>query len=454
MTALPQTPFATHVRRLVGLGLPLVGTALAAFSIHMTDVIMLGWYDVTALAAATVATSIWFVVFVLGRGFAQAVVPLVAAAEELGDEVRARRVMRMALWLGTAYAALLAPVFLVSEPLFLAIGQTPAVAAEAQRYLAIAAWGLFPALAQEAVRALLAGIQRTGIQLWVTLGGVALNALVNYALIFGNLGAPELGIRGAAIASILVQAAQLLALAVYAHAVRRGDALFARLWRPDTEALAQVFRLGVPIGLTGLAEGGLFAASSVMMGWIGEIELAAHGIALQLTALFFMFHVGMSSAATIRAGGHFGRRNEPELRRGALAAFAVSFGFGALVVVLLLAVPGPMVGLFVDPDEPARDAVIEIGIRLVMLAALFQFVDAAQIVAISLLRGVQDTNVPMWLAAVSYWLIGIPASYVMAFSLGWGAEGLWLGLTVGLLAAAVSLSARFWRRSVRIAVSG
>ena len=227
--------------------------------------------------------------------------------------------------------------------------------------------------------------------------------------------------------------------------------LFRRIWRIDIEAMGQVFRLGLPIGLTSFAEGGLFVGSSIMMGWIGEIELAAHGIAMQLTAFMFMFHVGMSEAATIRASRQFGARDEVELRRGAKAAYGVSLSFGVLVVVLYLLMPGVFVSLFIDPSDPARDAVLALGIVLVMLSALFQFVDAAQIVALSVLRGVQDTGVPMWLAIISYWVIGIPASYAMAFSLDLGPVGLWLGLTVGLGVAALLLSQRFWSRSVLIA---
>lgn len=448
MTA-PPLPFRAHLGRLLSLGLPLVGAQVASFAIHVTDTVMLGWYDVTALAAATIATSVWFVFFILGSGFAHAVTPLAAAAVEAGDEIRARRVTRMSLWLIAGFAALSMAVLWHSEPLLRAMGQAPEVAEKAQLYLRIAGWGLFPAIAGQALRGLLGAMQLTAVQLWITLAALLLNGLVNYALIFGNLGAPELGIAGAAIASVAVQTAQLLALAGYIQGKRPDFELFRRLWRPDPPALSEVFRLGVPIGLTALAESAMFSGSAVMMGWIGALELAAHGIALQLTALAFMFHVGMSQAATIRAGGHHGRGDTDALRSGARAAYVLAFGFGALVTALYLLAPGALVGLFVDPADPDRDALIAVGARLVIVAGLFQFMDAGQITAVSLLRGMQDTRVPMWLASVSYWLVGIPAGYLLAFPLGLGAEGLWLGLTAGLCAAALSLSWRFWRRTAR-----
>lgn len=447
-----QTSYRSHSRKLLTLGLPLVGANVAGFSIHMTDSIMLGWYSVTSLAAVTVAAGLWFVTFIVGAGFGRAVTPMVAEALEQGDDTRARRVTRMALWLSAFYAALMVVPFIYAEAILLAMGQAPGVAEQGGLYLQIAILGMFPALAAQVMRSYLGALEMTAVQLWITLAALVANAVVNYALIFGNLGAPELGVKGAAIASVVVQLVQMLALMAYVQAKKPEVGLFRRIWKSDNEVMAQVFRLGLPIGLTSFAEGALFTGSSVMMGWIGEIELAAHGIALQLTAFMFMFHVGMSEAATIRAGRHFGARNAAELRRGAVVGYGVSLSFGVLVVLVFLLMPSKLVALFIDPADPARDAVLALGVVLVMLSALFQFVDAAQIVALAVLRGVQDTRVPMWLAGISYWVIGIPISYVMAFTLGWGAVGLWLGLTVGLGAAAVLLGWRFWKHSVHIDV--
>jgi MATE family multidrug resistance protein len=397
-----------HARRLLSLGLPLVGATLAGFLIHMTDTLMLGWYDVTALAAATVANGLWFVVFIVGAGFGHAVTPMVAAAVEQGDDVSARRITRMGLWLSVV-----------------------------------------PALAGHVMRSFLGAVQLTAVQLWITLAALVMNAGFNYALIFGNLGAPELGIEGAALASILTHTVQMGALMVYAQWKRPDLALFSRIWRPDAEIMARVFKLGLPVGGAALSESGLFTGSSIMMGWLGEVELAAHGIALQLTAVMFMFHVGMSNAATIRIGSHFGRRDGPGMRRTAETSFVLSMAFGILAIAVFLLFPETLVALFVDPDEPQRGAVIALGAGLVMIGALFQFVDAAQIVALSNLRGMQDTNVPMWLAGVSYWGIGLPAGYVLGLPLGLDGAGVWFGMTLGLAAAALLLSARLMRQLAR-----
>ncbi len=448
MTMIPT--YRGDVLPLLKLGLPLVGSSVAGFAIHMTDTFMLGWYSIPALASVGLAGTLYFNVYILGAGFGFAVMPLVAAATAEGDDTQARRATRMAMWLSVLFVLMVLPLMWWSDPVLRFLGQEDNLSELSQQYLRIAGVGMLPALLVTVLRSYLSAQHRTSILLWVTLGSVFLNAAVNYVLIFGNFGAPELGVRGAAIASVSVQAVTLLFLAVYAHLIAPDVRLFQRLWKPDSEAMARVFKLGLPIGLTSLAETGLFGASSMMMGWIGENELAAHGIALQLAALAFMFHVGMSQAATIRAGGAYGRRDGAELRRTALAAIGIGLSFGVVVVTVFLWMPEVMVGMFIDPSDPRRDAVVAIGASLVMMAALFQFVDAGQSIAISLLRGAQDTNVPMWLATISYWIVGMPASYLFAFTLGWAEKGLWLGLTVGLGVAAVTLMWRFWGNTVKI----
>jgi len=439
-----------HFRATLVLGLPLVGTNIAGFLVHLTDTLMLGWYDVTALAAATLATTFWFSLFILGAGFANAVMPMVAAADAEEDGIRVRRVTRMGLWLSVFYAALVIPILFWSEAMFLAIGQEPEIAVLAQRYLRVAAFGLIPALAVMVLRSFLAALERTAFLLWITVLAIVLNALINYALIFGNFGAPEMGIRGAAVASILVQSIWLALIVGYVMRVLPDYELFRRWWKSDGEVMAQVFRLGVPIGLTGLAESGLFSASTVLMGMLGEVQLAAHGIALQVSGLMFMFHLGMSQAATVRAGAAFGRKDETSLRRAGVAAIGASTFFGCLTVVVFLVFPEEISSLFIDPADPLRDQVLAVSVTLMALAALFQLVDAAQVMAIGLLRGVQDTAVPFYIAVLSYWAIGIPVSYGLGVYSPLGFVGIWLGLVFGLTFAAVLLMVRFWRRAVRI----
>ncbi len=441
--------YGSHARAILVLGVPLIGSHLAQMVLHVTDTVLLGWYGVSELAAVVLGSSLFFVVFILGAGFAQAIMPMVAAAVGAGDETRVRRVTRMGLWLSMLFGLLTYPLFWFSGPLLLALGQNPEVAQLGQDFLRIAGWGMTPALFVMALKGYLAALGRTQVVLWTTLIGVGINFVLAWPLIFGHWGAAEMGVRGAAIASLAVQIITAVTLAAYAGwlpELRRFH-LFQRFWRPDRQAMRQVFRLGWPIGVTSLAEGGMFQAAALMMGWIGIIELAAHGIAMTVAALAFMLHLGLANAATVRAGRAAGAGDARSLRDGTKVAIALSFLIGIAVVTLFLTAPRPIIAVFLDQAKPESAAIIAYGSMLLALAALFQMADAMQVMALGLLRGIQDTRIPMIAAAVSYWIIGIPCSYVLAFKFGWGGAGLWLGLVIGLAAAAVSMMWRFWHRA-------
>ncbi len=438
--------YGGHVRAVTRLGLPLVGGHLAQFAIGLTDTVMLGWYGVEALAAVTLAASYFFVLFLLGAGFGWAVMPMVAAAAAEDDETSIRRATRMGLWLSLLFSALIMPLMIWSEPILLSLGQTDAVARLAAEYLTVAGWGIFPALLVVVMKSYLAALERTQVVLWITVIAAFANAAVNYGLIFGNWGLPELGIMGAAIASVVTHGLSLAAIVIYALRILPQHTLFRRFWRPDWEMFAKVFRLGVPIGITSLTEVSLFAASAMMMGWLGAVPLAAHGIAVQLASATFMVHLGLSNAATIRAGNAYGRRDRRHMARGAKVVFVLSLVVSALTILWFLTGAEGLISLFLEADDPARPEILLIGVGLLAIAALFQLVDGAQVVALGLLRGAQDTTVPMVIAALSYWAVGMPASYILGFVLDFEGIGVWLGLVLGLASAAVMLMLRFWRR--------
>ncbi|WP_035256629.1 MATE family efflux transporter [Actibacterium mucosum] len=439
-----------HLRALLTLGLPMIGSQVAQFAIVMTDTVMLGWYDLDALGAQVLGGGVFFILFILGAGFAFAVMPMVARAESAGDRPQVRRITRMGMWVSVIYGLVTIPPLFWAEAVLITLGQDPELAAIAQEYTRLMGLSIFPALVALVLRNYLAGLERTQVVLAITLLSVLLNAVVNYALIFGNWGAPELGIRGAALASVAVHVLTLLLTAGYVARALPEHAMFERLWRRDADAMAQVFRLGWPIGLTNLAEVGLFNASQIMLGWLGKLPLAAHGIALNISALAFMFHLGLSGAATVRAGRALGRNDPVGLRHGAQVAICVSLAFTALTIFVFLTFGDVLVGSFIAPDDPQRDAVIALGAVFLAAAAVFQLADACQAMALGLLRGIQDTRVPMVIAAISYWAIGAPVSYLLGFPLGWEGVGVWIGLAVGLGVAAVLLMHRFWTRGVRI----
>ncbi len=450
----PRQDSRRHARALLVLGLPLIGSHLGQVAIHTTDTIMLGWYGVTELAALVLAGPIFYVLFIMGSGFAWAVMPMVASYASAGEETQVRRVTRMGLWLSILFGIAAMPVLVFSGPILRALGQAPEIVPLAADYLRIASIGLIPSLLIMVLKSYLAALERTQVVFWITLAAAVLNVAVNYALIFGNWGFPELGVRGAAIASVVTQTAGFLALAVYVAVVTPEYALFQRFWRPDWEAFRAVFRLGWPIGLTSLAEVGLFAATSVMVGWIGTVELAAHGIALNIASVTFMVHIGLSQAATIRVGQFHGRRETDALRRAAIVAYGLSGLMVGATIVVFLTMGAPLVGLFVGPADPARAAIVAVGTALLAMAALFQLVDAGQVMSLGVLRGLQDTRVPMIYAALGYWGVGMPLAWVLGFPLGVGVIGVWIGLVAGLAVAAGLLASRVWTHLGRGAGTG
>lgn len=433
-----------HARAIAILGLPLIGGHLAQMAIGVTDTVMLGWYGVEALAAVTLASTYFFVLFIFGAGFAWAVMPMVATFAAEGDETSIRRATRMGLWLSLGFALLALPLMIFAAPILRLMGQEEVVVVSGAKYLAIAGWGILPALFVIVLKSYLAALERTQVVLWITVLAAVVNAMVNYALIFGNWGAPEMGVTGAAIASLATQIVSLVGVVIYVRMVLPEHDLFRRLWAVDWDMLKRVFGLGWPISITGLSETGLFAASAVMMGWLGTVPLAAHGVALQLTALAFMVHLGLSNAATVRAGNAHGRHDVDHLARGAWVVTVLSVIFSAITVAFFIAIPETLIGIFILPDDPARVEIVQIGVGILVMAGLFHLVDGIQAIALGVLRGVHDTRKPMVIAAFSYWIVGIPLSYLLGFVLKLGGVGVWAGLGIGLGVAAILLSIRFW----------
>jgi len=434
-----------HFRATLALGVPLVGSQIGLMLINTTDTVMLGWYSVEALAASVLATPFFFVVMIFGSGFSQAVLPIAAQAEGRGDTRGVRRAVRMGLWVAIGYSALVMPLLWQAERILLALGQDPGVSALAGEYMRIAQWAMFPALGAQGLRAFLSAIERPRIIFWSTVAGAVLNALLNWALIFGNWGAPELGVRGAAIASLGTTALTFAVLAAHVILDRKAAdyEIFARFWRPDWPDLRDVLRIGVPISITILAEVTMFVFASVMMGWLGVVALAAHGIALQFASIAFMVPLGMSQAATVRIGRALGRGDALALNRAAGSAMMICLVFALMSGLLFWTVPAPLISLFLDTSEAKAADVIAYAVPLLAIAGIFQLFDNGQAVGVGFLRGLKDTRVPMLLAIFCYWGIGFPTAYLLGFVLGFGGVGVWTGLATGLAFAAVFMNVRF-----------
>ncbi len=437
-----------HAKATLALGLPLIGAQLAQMAINVTDTVMVGWLGATELAAAVLATQAFFLVFIFGSGFAIAVMPVAAQAHGRDDVRGVRRSVRMGMWVILIYSALVMVPLWMTESLLLQLGQKPEIASLAGDYMRVAQWAMAPALLIMAFRSYLSALERAQIVLWATLVGTLANVFFNYVFIFGNLGAPKLGIVGAAVASLgtnVLTSIVLLLYCLWKEELKRYE-LMVRFWRPDWQAFFEVLKLGWPVSATILAEVALFAGASIMIGWIGTIELAAHGIALQLAGIAFMVPLGLSSAATVRVGNAYGRGDWFSLGRAGMVAILLVIVITLGLAVIFWTVPELLIGWYLDKNNPDAAAVLLHAVPLLAVAATFQLVDGLQAIGAGLLRGLKDTKIPMVFAVFSYWVIGMTTAYIFAFPLNMGATGVWWGLALGLAVAAVLMNWRYMRR--------
>ncbi len=437
-----------HIRLTLVLGGPLIGAQLAQMLINVTDTIMLGRLGTAELAAGTLAFQTFFVLLIFGLGIGAAMIPLMAGALGRNDPRGVRRSARMGLWaLFTLSLFFQLPLFFTFD-ILVALGQRPELAELAQSYMRFAQWSLIPAFVIIGLRSIQTAVEQATAVLLTTLFAFVVNLVLNYALIFGNLGAPRLEMPGAGIATVIANLLAALLVIVYVARSKttRPYELFARIWRSDWQALRAVLYLGIPIGLTIFAEAGLFTAASLMIGWIGTVELAAHGIALQIASITFMVPLALSQASSVRVGNAVGRLSRLDVGRAGYAVLVLAGAFAFVSAITLFLVPKFFIYLFIDPRSADINKVVAAAVPLLWMAAAFQLFDSIQVAAGGALRGLSDTKIPMVIATFSYWGVGMVTAYVIAFYFGLGAVGVWVGLASGLAVASVALTWRFARR--------
>ena len=430
------------------LGLPIVGGNIAQFSSSVVDTAMLGHYDPKTLASLIVASSVFFILLIVGGGFSFALVPVVAAHDARNEDTLVRRNTRMAIWLSIIFSIMVFPILYWSDSVLIFLGQSEELSQSAHEYLRIMAFVMFPALLDVTLRCYLTGLKHTNIVLWATVSGLVCKSVIGWLFVFGKFGCPELGIEGAALSTLAGTLVILIFFVWHAQRYFPQHELFKNIWKPDVAALRRIFTLGLPIGLTYLAESGLFSGVTIMVGWIGEIEVASHGIAMQIMAITFMVHLGLSQIATTLIGNAYGREDSLEvLRRIGICAISMSSTFAFMIIIVFLSVPESLLSLFIDNSDPDSVAILSIGVSLMIIAACFQLTDGLQAVGLGLLRGMQDVKVPFVIALVSYWGVGFTTSYLLGIKFSYGPQGVWLGLVTGLAIASVLLLTRFWYKT-------
>lgn len=441
---MPGPALAREVRATLALAVPIVLVQLSQMSMSFVDVMMVGRLGTEALAAVVLGSTTYFTLALVCVGVLVAVQPTVAQAVGAGDEAVAGRGARQGLWLATLLGLPFTVGLGYMEEALLWTGQAPETAALAGAYVGAIRWGFIPNLWFTALRGLCEGTARPTPVLVVTLLGVAANVGLNYVLMFGALGAPALGLVGTGWSSAITISLMFVALSVYVRIgpLRRFH-VFAGLRRPDPEALRALFRLGWPIGVAFGLEAGLFSAATLLVGRLPdyEVALAAHQIALNAASVSFMVPLGIGMAGGVRVGQAAGAGDLAGTARAGWTAAALGTTFMTLSACLFWFRPEVVIWIYAGDTPDA--SVAHLGGVLLGIAAVFQLFDGAQATLGGALRGLKDTRAPMVIGAVAYWAVGLTLAGVLGLALGWGAPGLWWGLTAGLGVAAAGLAARF-----------
>ena len=450
-SAMSPTRFRDEVRTTAVLAAPLVCGHLSTGLIGFVDSVIAGHHGTRTLAAVSVGTALFWLPMMVPMGTLMALPPAVSQLDGAGRRAEIAPLFRQAMWLAAMLGVLLFAFLTLATHALAPMGIAADIRPGAIAFLHGLRWGVPALTLYLCMRYLSDGLHWTLPTMLFGFGGLLVLVPLGYVLTYGALGFPSLGAGGLGIASAAMMWAQALAFATYLWRSRRfADLrLFAHYEPPRGDVLRGLLRTGLPIGVTVLMEGGLFITTALLIGRLGGVPAAAHQIAINVASLCFMIPFGLAEATTVRVGHASGRGDRAGLRRAAFAGFALMFATQLLSAVLLLSGNHALAALY------TRDAAVAtLAATLLLYAAAFQFPDGVQVLSAGALRGLQDTRAPMWLAALAYWGIGMPLGATLGLGLGgftrpWGPQGMWIGLIVGLTAAALLLGTRFLRSSRR-----
>ena len=442
--------FADEVRRSARLAAPLAAGHLSHGLVGFVDAVVAGHHGTTTLAAVAVGTALFWLPMMVPMGTLMALPPSVSQLDGAGRRDEIAPLWRQSLWLAIGLGALLFALITVLPWMLGPMGIAADIVPGASDFLQAIRWGIPALTLYLCMRYLSDGLHWSLPTMLIGFGGLLLLAPAGYVLANGMYGVPEMGAAGLGWASAAMFWAQLFAFVAYLWwSPRFADLrLFARIERPQWPTIRGLLGRGLPIGVTITMEGSLFIVTALLIGRLGEVPVAAHQIAINVASLCFMIPFGVAEATTVRVGHALGRGDRDGIRRAYFAGLVLVLGTQALSALVLLLGNHAIVGLYT-----ADAAVAGLAASLLLYAALFQFPDGVQVLSAGALRGLADTRVPMWLAALAYWGIGMPVGAGLGLALDWGPKGMWLGLTAGLSVAAFLLCRRFLRSSRRVPIS-
>ena len=431
------------------LATPVILGMLGHTVVQLVDNIMVGQLGTAELAAVSLGNSFMFVAMSLGIGFSTAITPLVAEADGENNFEAGKSSFKHGLFLCCVLGVLLFLMVFVAKPIMYAMNQPPEVVDLAMPYLSLVSVSLIPLVIFQAFKQFSDGLSLTRYPMYATIAANVVNIILNYIFIFGKFGMPALGVVGAAIGTLASRVIMVVYLwyVLSKHYKARDYVLNIKIFTLSKKMLKKLVGLGFPSALQMFFEVAIFTAAIWLSGILGKNPQAANQIALNLSSMTFMVAMGFGVASMIRVGNQKGLKRFKELRRIALSIFLLSTLLAIVFAVVFVLFHEALPKLYLDFDNEAEFAdnfqVANIAAKLLIIAAIFQISDTVQVVALGVLRGMQDVKIPTIITFIAYWLIGFPISYYLSMHTEYTSAGIWMGLLAGLTASGIMLYLRF-----------
>ena len=433
-----------HLLSTLKLSLPLIIAQIAQLGLGLTDVAMIGWYGTSELAALTLGHACLFFVYITLTGFSLAVITNVSKAFGKADIKALRLNFRMGLWLVFAFSLIGLVLVSKTENFLTYLEQDPYIVGIVSEYIKIVQWMIPFLLLTYVVKAFLISVKKQQIVLVISILGLGTNFVFNYLFIFGNFGFPGLGIQGVAYSSLLTSFAMMISGLFYIYfSDLKEKQIFKDFFIFDSEIFLNLFKLGWPICLTIMAESGMFSFASILMGWIGDVELAAHGISLTVFALFFMIPLGISQAGTVIIAKIIGANELTKLDQAASSVYLLGLGWAVLNTFLIIFFGDLIISVFLNSNDLNVEKVAFYAGIFLFVGCFFHLADSGQILFAALLRGFSDTKKPFIISLFSYWAVGIPSAYFLSQKTSLAGSGVYYGIGLGLLVCSILLFLRF-----------
>lgn len=429
-----------HYNKTIKLAIPVCLSNLGHVMVGVVDTAMIGYIGSVEQAGVALANSFFFLVLVFGIGVSNGVTPLVAAADGEGNKVRISELLKNCLGVNIGMGIFLFCLLISISPLMLYLQQDERVVNVAAPFLNVMGFSMIPLSLFFALKQFTEGLSFTLMSMVVSITGNLLNVLLNYILIFGHWGFEPMGVMGSCWASFFSRLVMAIMMLIY-FMLSKNFAVYRANFKLNKTSLTiskKIMKIGVPSGLQGVFEVGAFGFAVIMIGWLGPMQQAAHQIAISIASCTFMIASGLAAAASVRVGNYNGALNYKQLRMAGFTALFIGFLFMIFTAICLTVFNQLLPPLF-SYDEN----VIEMAAGLLLIAALFQLADGTQVIALGVLRGVEDVTMPTIITLLAYWIIGLPCSYFLGFVLHFGISGVWFGLTLSLFIVSAFSILRF-----------